>query len=440
MALLTREQAEEAVAAVDAEHGNVTAAARRLGVNRETFRCRLRTARSRFQLEPQVAQAERGELDFEPILSGYHLKSTSTQYGKDGEVEREWVRQAKAPGEEFEIPEGHEVRAVSALVDESGRVKQQWLKTASKVGEAEGLVEAIKAAFERYEGRAQPVPPPAWTDADLLTVYPIADQHNGLLAWSAETGESYDLKIGADRLRSTMARLVAQSEPSHNALILNLGDWTHMDDTRNATPRSGHVLDVDGRFFKVQQAGVELMMDCIDLALAKHQHVTVVNIPGNHDPHASVALTLALAAFYRRNSDRVTVVEQVGEFYFHRFGATLIGANHGYRAKPEAMAMTMAVRCREDWGATDYHWFLYGHIHHERAKEVGDVRCESFQTLAAKDAHGAGGGYNSGNSLNSITLHYDEGEIGRHRKNIAPTRLRVRAGSRGASGPVLLAA
>jgi hypothetical protein len=92
--------------------------------------------------------------------------------------------------------------------------------------------------------------------------------------------------------------------------------------------------------------------------------------------------------------------------------------------RPDRMAMTMATQRREDWGATAYHWFLSGHIHHETAKEVGDVRCESFQTIADKDNHAAAGGYNSGQSLNAITLHWRDGEIGRHRVNIPPPSMR----------------
>jgi hypothetical protein len=161
------------------------------------------------------------------------------------------------------------------------------------------------------------------------------------------------------------------------------------------------------------------MQDCIEMALAKHDHVLVVNIPGNHDPHASVALTVALGAFYA-NNPRVTVDQNPNEIWFHRFGQTLMGAAHGHKIKPERMGMAMATMCREDWGKTKYHWFLFGHIHHETVKEVGDVRCESFRTLAANDAYHHAAGYVAGKSLVSVTLHVEDGEIGRHKVNIAP--------------------
>lgn len=357
-----------------AEHGSERAAAKASGIPRSTLQDRLRRA------------AERG---------------------LDGSVPKA-------------LPPGQVVKGVSTLyrLNESGGWEErlQWVRTKDDRA-LEDLTSALRELFDSYKGKAELVPPPDHTDADLLSVYPIADQHNGLLAWGKETGESYDLKIGAERLRSCMARLVSQSPPSHQAIILNLGDWQHTDDQKNMTPRSGNLLDVDGRYFKVLTTGVQLMMDCIELALQRHETVIVRNLPGNHDPHSSIALTVALSAFYS-NNPRVTIDDDPSDFFFHRFGATLIGANHGHKMRAPEMAMSMAVRRREDWGATKFHWFLFGHIHHETAKEVGDVRCESFQTLAAKDAHASSSGYNSGQSLTSVTLHRDNGEIGRHRVNI----------------------
>lgn len=325
------------------------------------------------------------------------------------------------------LPPGQKVKGVSTLygLNQVGEweEKLQWVKSGSDPT-TENLLAALHEAFDQYKGRAKPVPVPKHGDGELLSVYPIADQHHGLLAWGEETGEDYDLKIGADRLRSCMGRVIAQSPASKGAIILNLGDWQHNDDGRNMTPRGGNLLDVDSRYFKILTTGVQLFMDCIEIALAKHETVLVRNLPGNHDPHASIALTVALSAFYSKNQ-RVIIDDDPSDLFFHRFGTTLIGANHGHKMKPADMAMCMATRRREDWGRTKFHYFYFGHIHHFTAKEVGDVVCESFQTLAAKDAHAASSGYNSGQSLTSITIHKEDGEIGRHRVNIAPALRRV---------------
>jgi hypothetical protein len=399
---------EDLIATVAAykEHGSGRVACKALGIEKSQFYRRLKMA------------SERGLAGYDPVMPGFRVSRTAHSFDADGNLTAEHIQQKPELGEQFEMPAGHVAKGVSTLVDPDGRIIQQWIKT--KLDDVTPhLVEALKHAFETYEGKSALIDEPFWTNSDLCSVYPIADQHNGLLAWGKDTGDAYDLKIGEARLRSCMHRLVSQSPPSSRAIILNLGDWQHTDDQKNMTPQSGNVLDVDSRYFKILTAGVKLMQDCIEMALAKHQHVTVVNIPGNHDPHASVALTVALGAFYS-NNPRVTVDQNPNEIWFHRFGQTLMGAAHGHKIKPDRMGMAMATMCREDWGKTKYHWFLFGHIHHETVKEVGDVRCESFRTLAANDAYHHAAGYVAGKSLVSVTLHVEDGEIGRHKVNIAP--------------------
>lgn len=366
---LTDEQLLEAVAIVR-KYPTITAAAEAEGIPRTTLSHRLRDAAKR---------------------------------GLDGSVPEP-------------VPQGQVISGVSRLYDADGSIKATWVK--SRSDGLDDAIEAITLALDTYDGKAALIAPPVECDSDLLSVYPIADLHLGQLSWGRETGEDYDLKIAADRLRATASRLVSQSPASSQAIVLNLGDWTHQDDNKNMTPRSGHILDADGRYEKILTVGAHLMIDVVALALQKHESVIVRNIPGNHDPHASKALTLALKLYYSSNP-RVTVDDDPSDYFFHRFGQVLIGANHGHKMRADKMAMAMAVMRREDWGQTKYHYFYFGHIHHETVKEVGDVRVESFQTLAAKDAHAASSGYVSGQSLVSITHHREHGEIGRHRVNIA---------------------
>jgi hypothetical protein len=391
------------------KHGKKEAlAAAEIDMPRTNFRRRLGIA------------AERGLLGFNPILPGFAIKKVTTETDETGETTKQHIQQTKEAGGIFTLPDGHVIKGISSLTDADGRVLMQWIKTRLNDATPE-LVAALTKKFEEYKGKSEFIPAPPVIDTDLMSVYPIADQHNGMLSWGDETGEDYDLEIGKKRLLTCMKRLVGQSPRSAEAIILNLGDWQHTDDQKNMTPGHGNILDVDTRYFKLLSAGVDLMMEVIELALQKHGKVWVRNIPGNHDPHASIALTIALNAFYC-NNPRVTVDLSPSDFFYRRFGATLIGATHGHKLKPEKMAMDMAVTRRKDWGETKYHWFLFGHIHHETVRECGDVRVESFQTLAGKDAYAASHGYTAGQSISSITLHREDGEIGRHRVNVFPVR------------------
>ncbi len=297
-----RRATDEAILAAVRDAGSVKRAAKALGMARSSVQERLARLRNRVQgNDTELAFAsERGLLGTEPVLPGYALKRSTAVYGKEGEVVRQYVTQAKAPGAIGEIPAGHVVKGVSQLRDASGRVTQEWVKTRIDPG-AVDVVAAIKAVFDQYKGRATLAPPPTDTDQDLMSVYVLTDVHHGLLAWSKEGGEDYDISIGSERLRTCMRDLVSMAPRSSEALILNLGDYFHNNDQRNVTPGSGHQLDVDSRYFKVAMTGVTLFQDVIELALAKHDTVRVRCLRGNHDPEASVALQIALAAFYHAN-------------------------------------------------------------------------------------------------------------------------------------------
>lgn len=391
-----------AAVALRAEHPSENSAADASGLSRNAFRNRLKRA------------AEKGFAGFSPVMPGFAVKSVASQ-----EPGGAWVRQVREPGEAFEIEPGQRVKGVSALVDAEDRVIQRWIKTGEDASAAVPLVEAIRTVLAEYQGAAPLLAPPPASDADLLTVYPLADLHLGMHAWGRETGDPYDLRIASERARMMAADLIAQSRPSREAVILGLGDWFHANDAKNMTPRSGHVLDVDGRWPKVLAVGVRLAMDLIELAAQKHSRVVVRFVPGNHDPDATFALTVALSVFYASNP-RVVIDDTPSLVWYHRFGKVLLGATHGHTMKPERMAMMLATDRQVDWGETAHKSFFFGHIHHETAKEIGPVRVESFSTIASKDAHAHGGGYRAGHALNAITYHRERGEVGRHRVNYVP--------------------
>lgn len=397
------------VAEAKAQHGSERAAARALDMPRDTFRYQIKRA------------AEKGLLGFKPVLPGYELKRSSAQLDDAGQVQKEWVTQHKESGPAFQMPAGQVLKGVSAFVDAEGRIRHQWIKTRND-SITPDLVKALESNFDRYKGRAQVVPAPRRVERNQLSVYPIADPHIGLLSWSPQTGADYDLRIATRRLRDKAAELIALAPRSRQALIANLGDWYHANDQRNVTPKSKHQLDVDGRWFKVLEAGVQVFMDIIDLALARHETVEVVNIPGNHDPEAACALALALKAFYARN--RRVKVAFPADIYYRRFGVTLLGCAHGDKAPPARLAMAMATDQRKAWGETAYHWFLFGHIHKDSLNTIGDVRCESFSTIADKDNHAFGGAWRSAQSLQVITLDRRTGPASRQFVNIPPPDMR----------------
>lgn len=335
----------------------------------------------------------------------------------NGNIKGENVTLKPPPGPVFEVPAGHTIKGVSALTDPEGRILAQWTKTREDGQSTQDLIEALQEAFTAYEGLGALPEFDGSPDLQSLTLYPLPDLHLGMMSWGAETGENYDLKIAETSIRQGMDRLIAASPASEVAVVLGLGDLFHQNDQSNRTPRSGHQLDVDGRFPKVLRAGVNLMMHIIGRAAQKHPRVIVRILPGNHDPEASLALSVALSVFYAGNI-RITIDDSPSPHWYMRHGKVLLGGTHGHTLKPQAMAMMLATDRPVDWGASVYRHLVFGHVHHESAKEIGGVRVESFSSPAAKDAYATAGGYRSGRALNAVTYHAEHGEISRNRVNI----------------------
>lgn len=405
--MLTLKQIEDAIR----KHGNKSAAARALGVPRRTLRTALAKMLDRAALnnDPKVVLPE----------TGFIVKRNSVTYNAAGEVRSQSVTTTAAPGEKYKIPAGYLLKGESALVDASGKITQRWIKTRENADQLEHLVTELKTAFASFEGMAPLVQAPDAVLDDLLTLYMLPDLHMGMYAWGEECGDDYDVNIATKLASDGITKLVSRSAPSKHAILLIKGDYYHNNDQKNVTPRSGHRLDVDGRWDKVYLAGAELLLVMVNRLLQRHEQVEVVIIPGNHDEDAALTLRVAMMLYYRGH-ERVTIHSKPGLFWYRLYGNTLLGAVHGHTMKdPRDMALTMAADCPIEWGKARFRQIFTGHIHHERAREVGPVRWESFQTPAQTDAHARGAGYRSGRSFQAITFDVQDGEVGRHRTNIS---------------------
>lgn len=318
-----------------------------------------------------------GEKKAEGMTPGWHVGKVTVQVGPDG-VEREWIR---------------------AMPDAERRL--------------EALLEACAAMKDRIP-LAEPIAAPEHCVDDLLAVYPMGDPHVGMYAWGDETGASFDLQI-AERVHvAAVDHLVSLAPPASQALILNVGDFFHADNPTNRTPKSGHLLDVDTRWRKVLEVGIRTECRMIDRALQRHDRVTVINVPGNHDETSAHVLSIALEHHYA-NNPRVTVDPSPAAFRYFRFGDCLIGSTHGNRTKAQDLESIMAHDRPQDWAATvgRRHWYT-GHVHHDTVKECRNCTVETVRTLAARDAWHAAEGYRSGRDMKLDIWHATRGRINRH--------------------------
>lgn len=288
----------------------------------------------------------------------------------------------------------------------------------------EQVTDIIKDEFNAYKGVGTVTPAPAIINADLITFYLIPDLHLGMYAWSKETGEPYDVDIAKRVATASIEDLVSRTPQSEHAVLLNLGDFFHSDNNENRTLKSRNVLDSDTRYARVLRVGTNLMLSAAELIAQKHTYVEVVNIPGNHDPYGTLALTNSLWVRYA-NHPRITVNSSPAPFYFRQFGKVLVGAAHGDYAKPYQMPGIMAAKVPLLWGQSLWRYIYMGHLHKKMkgnnsptSDETGGAIWEVFQTVAPRDAWGNAMGYTAGRSMQAITHHKDTGEWDRKTSGI----------------------
>jgi hypothetical protein len=273
----------------------------------------------------------------------------------------------------------------------------------------ETILDRIQSAFNDIKP-AEPVIAPDSVMADLLTVYPLFDVHFGMLAWGKETGATdYDTKIASDDLRYAIAKVLALTPNSQEAVVIVGGDFFHADDNRAETPQSKHKLDVDGRHFKVVDLGIALLSETIQRLLEKHQTVQIRVLRGNHDEHSHMMLTFSLAERYR-DDPRVVIEKNPRDLYMRKWGKCLIAAHHGDKAKADRLTLYLSDVC-PFWSDTKHRHMFTGHIHHDQAKDIGPLRWESLRAFCPPDSYASGMGYASRRAMQAITFHKTDGLV-----------------------------
>lgn len=357
-------------------HGTASKAARMLKVSHGTISNAIEA------LKRKAARLGHAPGHFnDGVASGFLMGKVTVQRAADGSVERTWERQSPEQAAREEL-----LREFAQSLGES----------------VKGLAPVSKA--------------PRHAANDLMCVYPWGDPHFGMYAWWQDAGADFDLDIAERLTNGAVDRLVASAPVGSVGMLLNLGDMFHADNQRNVT-NSGHQLDVDGRWAKVQQVGLRSMIHCIRRMLEKHSKVIVRINKGNHDGHSSYALSLMLSCYFH-NEPRVAVDLSPGVCWYHQFGQVLIGSTHGDTIKGKDMGAVMAADMPKQWGTSSHRYWFVGHVHHKDVKEYPGVIVEYVRTLAARDAWHQGQGYRAGRDMQLVVFHQEHGEVERHRCDV----------------------
>jgi hypothetical protein len=334
------------------------------------------------------------------------------------------AEQGVAPDHDMvhEAPRPFVVKGTSTLYGDDGSVKVQWVKTQrDSEDRIQEMHDAIHEAMADFKGVYKPRKAPASDTDDLMACYVMGDPHIGCYAHAEEAGENFDVDIAREDLINATSRLVEVAPKTDRALIVNLGDFFHADNSSERTTRSGAKLDVDSRWHRVLQAGCMLMVDLITMALSKHPRVEVINCIGNHDDHSSVMLSAFLAAYFHKEP-RVHIHSTVNKFNYIQHGKVLIGTTHGDTVKTAALSELMATDQPQLWAESEHRYWYTGHIHHSTRQELRGCIQESFRTMAASDAWHHNSGYRSGRDMYCIVQSKEFGEVERYRCDIRRAR------------------
>jgi transposase-like protein len=404
----TDQTLKEAARAV-AEAGTVSAAARRMGIPVNTLQSRWRAALIRGIVTgkpprrpppditdedaPQPKESlSRTETDTQTAITSVSatlrtlddvLEATKVDLDV-WEVERHVINKWDM-GAKLGI-RGEEAIAVTEL----WQVKI-WLRRRAP----KSLFDGVQLLLRRLEKEAPTFPrvhrPRRIADPHLLEVC-LYDAHIGKLAWEAETGTSYDLKIGRQVVLGAVDRVLALVKPFPvERILLPLGqDFLHIDNARNTTVNDTQV-DTDGRYPKIFESAVAICTEILG-QLRTVAPVHVLWVPGNHDRTTSYHLVYALKCLFSGVHADVTFDVGPRVRKYHRYGVSLLGFTHGDEEKHASLPTVMADEAKADWAATEHHEWHLGHFH-KRTKtpyrmddSFGSVTVRTLPPLTGTDS------------------------------------------------------
>ena len=362
-------------------------------------------------------------------LSGMSNVAIGAELGRDpkriSEIVQKVHRRAAASGIapdqnlNREVAPGFTTKRVSTAYNMDNEIVLQWhIQEPEKVKLEELIAQFVDGFKDEVTGIHTPIDPPSSTDDDLMVAYLIGDHHLGMLAHHSETmGDDYDVKISQNLLENAIDRLVGSAPSGEVGVLVNLGDFMHINDSTSSTPNSKNLLDSDGRYSKTIRAASNVIKRTVLRMLEKHNQVWLVNVRGNHDPDAALWLNEVMRLYFE-DDPRVKVFDNASKFIWWQWGKNLVVTHHGDRIKMSNLHGSIVSNLRQEWGESDHTFVWTGLIHHKNQEEYGGALFESWNILAPADAWHSGSGYASSRSMTCVILHKLYGEQGRLKANI----------------------
>jgi len=315
-----------------------------------------------------------------------------------------------------QAPAGFGLTKSTLQVNKDGDVIQRWDRISPFKFDADQFSEYLRQRIPltNYEPRQT-----VSTNKELMAEWLIYDMHLGMHSWGKQTGEAYDTKIARRLMESAAEKIYGHIGTVKESLIVLGGDNLHSDSRSNQTEKSRHALDVDTRYQKSIEAMREAALYSIEIAANHSERVKVIVLSGNHDYHASIAITLILDAYYR-DIDKIEIDTSPAKHRFHRFGGNYFLYTHGDTGTDKRLSGYL-LNHLVDNGIQGVKRKLVrkGHIHKKgrlvipNIIEEDGVVIEYFPTLAAKDAYAHEHAYLSDRATVANLWHSEYGQRSR---------------------------
>lgn len=242
----------------------------------------------------------------------------------------------------------------------------------------ENTLVAIQRILEDIGNKSLVVPKKVWKPSKKKRIaleISIMDPHMGLLCDIPMSDHKWDLELCRDYFMFLTAEIIQESQKLGDLEKIYWvfgNDFNHVDNLHRTTtkgtpqPESSYTQQALYEGYKLAIAAAEEML--------KVAPVEAFQIPGNHDTLLSNCQGLLLEAHFR-NDPNFTIDYSPTTYKKIRYGATLIGLEHGHNIKSAVrLGLLMANEWRQDWSETHFHEWHLGDQHRK-----GTMKPSSFE-------------------------------------------------------------
>jgi hypothetical protein len=246
-------------------------------------------------------------------------------------------------------------------------------------------------------------------DGHLLVIDP-ADIHIGKLCSEFETGEKYNSKIAAERVKQGIEGILAKSTGFNiEQILLVIGNDALHVDTPRSTTTSGTPQDTHLMWYDAFRIALNLYREAIE-RLLQIAPVYVQYDPSNHDYQTGFFLAQTLQAWFN-NSKNVEFNVSIAHRKYYNYGQNIIGTTHGDGAKEQDLALLMAHEAKQ-WSNSKHKYFYIHHIHHKKSKDYMGVCVEALRSPSGTDSwHHRNGFQYSPKAIEGFIHHREFGQV-----------------------------